>query len=179
MPVLLLLHLVAMLILPRLWEARRWTQWREATCRGCGYDLQGLGQDAACPECGVADPRERSGPSPRTYEWNGARGAYLGIMLVAWLIAPTLLAAAIEWTLGMAIHLREGFALSSARRWVSLQLFPGNPWESPAIAILICTPWVLSLWGTRLATGRRRYAVGLGLVLATWVVLLSLAYFGV
>ena len=178
MLLLIVLHLLALMLLPRCWSPRAPTQWREASCRDCGYDLGGLAEDAPCPECGETLPRERDGPGPPAFVWDDAKAVYLGVLLLAWILAGVSLGPAVNWAAAWGMHLHQGFTLSSAQRWASMRTFPGPLWTSTTIPVMICAPWVLSLWFTRFASIKRRYAAGLGLVAATWVAFTGGAFLG-
>jgi hypothetical protein len=65
-PVVLLTAIPAFL----MWrtDLRLWRRGRAGRCLTCGYDRLGLAADAACPECGKAQPDPSSKALPATFE---------------------------------------------------------------------------------------------------------------
>jgi hypothetical protein len=103
-------------------------------CIVCGYDLRGLNEDAACPECGRSAIESRQAATLRTADPKWLSRLALGATLTA---VPIVLGAAVS-----AILLYDSLPLRVVR---SLPYLPTRLWYRPLIPFVALIDFV-ALW---------------------------------
>jgi hypothetical protein len=123
-------------------------------CKGCGYDLRGLG-DHRCPECGQAfnpdDPKTFASETIYGLSWlTAAFGGWA--LALAGVVTHEFLLVCFAFMVNAVVAGRAGMALREGdwivRRWaMGLAYLLSGLFTAGAIALLVVVLIVLTFWG--------------------------------
>ncbi|MDX2131305.1 MAG: hypothetical protein SFY69_04560 [Planctomycetota bacterium] len=144
-----------------------------ASCRRCKYDLQGLPDNAACPECGVPDPRTLFHASRTFLVLTWSRQPRLLLLSVGVMVAYTAYGEAFIVELLADSYMRMGFLESTARNAVRVRDLRGGAPSvlaalplTAAVVLFPCTAMIrdaVTAWRIALT------ALALGIVLTVYL----------